>query len=157
MFVPKVYHVIHVIAFWFLYWNDYLPLNLLALALHISVANEALIAVWVVQGHRPDLNAIPEDAPTALIDIIKVCWVDDPKARPTFKGKKMRRYYRIDHLFISHNAPWLRTNMRDEYARSAQLQNTSQLSLRFSYWPQPRCFMGYAAICVECLLIYLKI
>ena len=56
--------------------------------LHVTVANEALIAVWVVQGHRPALDAIPADAPRELIDIIKICWDDDPKARPNFQGTR---------------------------------------------------------------------
>ena len=52
-----------------------------------SVANPALISVWVVQGHRPDVSVIPSDAPTELIEIIKDSWVGEPKERPSFKGK----------------------------------------------------------------------
>ena len=53
---------------------------------HITDANDALIAIWVLQGHRPKLDAIPADAPSELIAIIKVCWDDDPNERPVFKG-----------------------------------------------------------------------
>ncbi|XP_072029110.1 uncharacterized protein [Amphiura filiformis] len=48
-------------------------------------ANDALIALWVIQGHRPDLEAIPSEVPSELVDIIKKCWVGEPKQRPSFK------------------------------------------------------------------------
>ncbi|XP_072048612.1 receptor-interacting serine/threonine-protein kinase 2-like [Amphiura filiformis] len=45
----------------------------------------APIAVWVLGGNRPNLEAIPPDAPAELIDIIRKCWVGEPKQRPIFK------------------------------------------------------------------------
>ena len=60
-----------------------------------SVASPTLIALWVVQGHRPDLSVIPSDAPTELIEIIKDSWVGEPKKRPSFKGKQ---YIHLMHL-----------------------------------------------------------
>ena len=63
------------------------PIDLIK-SIYISVANDAIIAVWVMRGHRPDLKAIPSDAPTELVDIIKKCWVGDPNERPNFRGNK---------------------------------------------------------------------
>ena len=51
-----------------------------------SVANDALISVWVYKGHRPDLTVIAPEAPKELITLIKDCWVAEPKKRPRFKG-----------------------------------------------------------------------
>ena len=50
------------------------------------VANDALIAVWVAKGERPNLTVIPSDAPAELIEIITQSWVADPRKRPSFKG-----------------------------------------------------------------------
>ncbi|XP_072050275.1 probable serine/threonine-protein kinase DDB_G0282963 [Amphiura filiformis] len=49
------------------------------------IANDALIGLWVLQGHRPDLKVIHPEAPSELVDIIKKCWVAEPKQRPSFK------------------------------------------------------------------------
>ncbi|XP_072029640.1 uncharacterized protein [Amphiura filiformis] len=48
-------------------------------------ANDALIGLWVLKGHRPKLEVIPPEAPSELIDIITRCWVEEPKQRPCFK------------------------------------------------------------------------
>ena len=61
--------------------------------LYFPVANEALVAVWVGQGNRPTLDAIPADAPKELIDIITSCWVAEPAERLGFRGKLNEYYY----------------------------------------------------------------
>ncbi|XP_072029261.1 uncharacterized protein [Amphiura filiformis] len=48
-------------------------------------ANDALIALWVLKGHRPKLEVIPPEAPSELVDVIQMCWVAEPKERPSFK------------------------------------------------------------------------
>jgi hypothetical protein len=36
------------------------------------------------EGYRPPLNAVPADVPTSISDIIKACWAQNPKDRPSF-------------------------------------------------------------------------
>ena len=52
-----------------------------------SEVKPTLITVWVEKGHRPNLDAIPSDAPAEITDIIQKCWVAEPTKRPVFKGK----------------------------------------------------------------------
>ena len=65
-----------------------------------TVATDVLIAAWVYQGLRPDLDTIPKDAPEELIEIIKKCWVGEPKERPIFKGNQNSGFQRTLNLSI---------------------------------------------------------
>jgi len=38
----------------------------------------------VIQGARPDLEAVPPDCPQAFSGLMTMCWAQDPKQRPSF-------------------------------------------------------------------------
>lgn len=38
-----------------------------------------------IQGGRPDLEAVPQDCPETLRDLMIFCWAHDPKKRPSFE------------------------------------------------------------------------
>ena len=58
---------------------------------YIPDANSELISVWVKNGHRPNLDKIPSDAPSELVEIITACWVAEPAERLGFKGELVER------------------------------------------------------------------
>lgn len=47
--------------------------------------NPVQIPMKVLQGERPDLNAIVPGIPSSIKDLIKICWDQSPSKRPTFK------------------------------------------------------------------------
>jgi len=44
------------------------------------------VAISVVEGIRPDMEAVPPDCPPALASLMVNCWAEDPSARPSFWG-----------------------------------------------------------------------
>mmetsp|Transcript_46838 Transcript_46838/g.109364 ORF Transcript_46838/g.109364 Transcript_46838/m.109364 type:complete len:293 (+) Transcript_46838:60-938(+) len=42
------------------------------------------VGKYTVAGIRPDMDAVPPDCPTQLLDVMKACWAHDPAARPSF-------------------------------------------------------------------------
>ena len=40
----------------------------------------------VRNGNRPAEDLIAEDIPREMVDLMKRCWDQDPKQRPTFEG-----------------------------------------------------------------------
>ncbi len=51
--------------------------------------SEDQICHCVCQGERPDEALIPPDTPQDLIELMKTCWKEDPRHRPTFKGRSL--------------------------------------------------------------------
>ncbi len=49
--------------------------------------SEDQICHCVCQGERPDEALIPPDTPQDVIELMKTCWKEDPRHRPTFKGR----------------------------------------------------------------------
>ena len=47
------------------------------------------IGYKVVHGERPDLEAIPSDAPKEIVDNMIACWDGKRENRPSFQGKKI--------------------------------------------------------------------
>ena len=43
------------------------------------------IQVWVEKGERPDLNDIPDDVDTGVVDLMKECWDGEIQKRPHFE------------------------------------------------------------------------
>lgn len=50
-----------------------------------NARSEDQICHCVCQGERPDEALIPPDTPQDLIELMKTCWKEDPRHRPTFK------------------------------------------------------------------------
>lgn len=50
---------------------------------HGPTPNQLLFRI--ASGERPDLNYIPPDAPKELIDLMKMCWAQDPSKRPNMR------------------------------------------------------------------------
>ena len=48
---------------------------------------DAQISLSVCRGQRPDFRLIPQGAPSKLVKMIDLCWMQDPSKRPTFAGK----------------------------------------------------------------------
>ncbi|XP_016118460.1 receptor-interacting serine/threonine-protein kinase 1-like, partial [Sinocyclocheilus grahami] len=49
--------------------------------------SEDQICHCVCQGERPDEALIPRDTPRDIVELMKTCWNEDPRDRPTFKGE----------------------------------------------------------------------
>jgi serine/threonine protein kinase len=45
----------------------------------------AIIKHVTLEKKRPNLNAIPNDCPPGLIELMKTCWSDEPSQRPSFE------------------------------------------------------------------------
>lgn len=43
-----------------------------------------MVSELILEGRRPDLDAVPPDCPGTLNDIMVSCWAQDPSARPPF-------------------------------------------------------------------------
>ena len=51
--------------------------------------SDELIKTCVKEGQRPDMRDIGERCPDYIVDMMKLCWNQDPGRRPDFNGKDM--------------------------------------------------------------------
>ena len=58
------------------------------------VKSNEQIRVCVVNGQRPDLNAVtgPEPLRSFAVDLISRCWHQNPDERPAFAGMQCTKY-----------------------------------------------------------------
>ncbi|XP_072043696.1 ankyrin repeat and protein kinase domain-containing protein 1-like [Amphiura filiformis] len=49
--------------------------------------DSALVSVWVKGGERPDEDVIPTSVPSAIVELIKKCWAQEPSDRLHFHGR----------------------------------------------------------------------
>ncbi|XP_016106259.1 receptor-interacting serine/threonine-protein kinase 1 [Sinocyclocheilus grahami] len=54
-----------------------------------NARSEDQICHCVCQGERPDEALIPRHTPQDVIELMKTCWNEDPRLRPTFKGRSL--------------------------------------------------------------------
>uniref|UniRef100_A0A672L631 receptor protein-tyrosine kinase n=1 Tax=Sinocyclocheilus grahami TaxID=75366 RepID=A0A672L631_SINGR len=56
-----------------------------AVSVSSDARSEDQICHCVCQGERPDEALIPRDTPRDIVELMKTCWNEDPRDRPTFK------------------------------------------------------------------------
>ncbi|XP_016337293.1 receptor-interacting serine/threonine-protein kinase 1-like [Sinocyclocheilus anshuiensis] len=73
-----------------------------------NARSEDQICHCVCQGERPDEALIPQHTPQDVIELMKTCWNEDPRLRPTFKGRSLEGSSWIQNKAISPMKPRLR-------------------------------------------------
>uniref|UniRef100_A0A671R6U0 Receptor-interacting serine/threonine-protein kinase 1-like n=1 Tax=Sinocyclocheilus anshuiensis TaxID=1608454 RepID=A0A671R6U0_9TELE len=71
-----------------------------------NARSEDQICHCVCQGERPDEALIPQHTPQDVIELMKTCWNEDPRLRPTFKGRSLEGSSWIQNKAISPMKPW---------------------------------------------------
>eukprot|EP00062_Callorhinchus_milii_P005468 gi/632944987/ref/XP_007887808.1/ PREDICTED: receptor-interacting serine/threonine-protein kinase 1 isoform X1 [Callorhinchus milii] len=60
-----------------------------------NAVNDTQIYHLVLNGDRPDVNELPNEAPEEIVNLMQQCWENKPESRPTFKecNHKLRPFY----------------------------------------------------------------
>lgn len=50
----------------------------------IGASNNSRVGLHIRNGHRPNLDRVQSSCPDKVVEIMQVCWAEDPQLRPTF-------------------------------------------------------------------------
>ncbi|NWY64523.1 RIPK1 kinase, partial [Erithacus rubecula] len=99
-----------------------------------NAINENHICFGIINGNRPDINEIADKCPVEIIDLMKQCWDEDSKKRPTF-AEISERYEPFYYQNLGKNIEEDLKNLKKMWPESNELLNSME-SLQIDAVPE---------------------